>query len=341
MKRILCALLAILLLAGILAGCKKQEEEPEDSQAPINSSVPAPKQQETYRIGLVQFAEYAPLNSARESFMSRLEEWGFDDGKVAIDYQNAGGDAGKADEICQQFVKNEVDVIVAISSPAAKSAVKVAGSGSTKVVFLAVGDPAAQLEIANPQQPEGNVTGVADYVAAQAVVDLARQIDPGLANLGLLYDPSCSLGAAAIQAVKDYCGQLEITVTEGQVSGAGEVKDKMAELCGQVDAIFSPMDSTVGASAQEAAQVAQDAKKPWYASTEDVVQQGAMAGVSIDYSEAGEKAADMAVQLVVGKSVGELPVYSFSGGRVSVNQAVVAALGAEIPEEVLETANFY
>lgn len=341
MKRIMCALLAILLLAGMLAGCKKQEEQQEDSQAPMNTSAPAPKQQETYRIGLVQFMEYAPLNSARESFMSRLEEWGFDDGKVAIDYQNAGGDAGKAEEICQQFVKNEVDVIVAISSPAAKSAVKAAGSGSTKVVFLAVGDPKSELEIANPEQPDGNVTGVADIVAAQAVVDLARKIDPAMSNLGLLYDPSCSLGTAAIQAVKNYCGQLEIAVTEGQVSGAGEVKDKMAELCSQADAIFSPMDSTVGASAQDAAKVAQDAKKPWYVSTEDVVQQGAVAGISIDYSEAGEKAADMAVQLVAGKSISQLPVHSFSGGRVSVNQSAAAALGLEIPEEVLETANFY
>ena len=341
MKRMLCGLLAILLVAGLLAGCKKQEEQQEDSPAPVNTSEPSPKQQEAYRIGLIQFIEYAPLDSARESFMSRLEEWGFDDGKVTIDYQNAGGDSGKADEICQQFVKNQVDVIVAISTPAAKSAVKAAGSGSTQVVFVAVGEPGTALEMKNPEQPDGNITGVADIVAAQAVVDLARQVDPGMANLGLLYDPSCTLGAAAIQAVKNYCGQLEIAVTEGQVSSAEEVKDKMAELCGQADAIFTPMDSTVAASAQDAAKAAQEGKKPWYVSTEDMVQQGAMAGVSIDYSEAGEKAADMAVQLVAGKSISQLPVYNFSGGRISVNQGAVTSLGAEIPEEVLETANFY
>ena len=110
---LLTTVLVLALAAGIVFGvnsllaarknteAEKQEEQQEDSPAPVNTSEPSPKQQETYRIGLIQFIEYAPLDSARESFMSRLEEWGFDDGKVTIDYQNAGGDSGKADEICQ------------------------------------------------------------------------------------------------------------------------------------------------------------------------------------------------------------------------------------------------
>lgn len=340
MKRFLCLLLALALVLAGLTGCSKREEEENRGPAPVDSSSQPREPAKAYRIGLVQYMEYAPLDKAREAFISRLDEWGYDDGKLEVDYQNAGGDNGRAAEICEKFVKNKVDVIVAVSTPAAKAAVEAAKADGTRVVFLGVGDPQADLGMANPQQPEGGVTGVADAVAAQAALDLARQVNPNLASMGLLFDPSCPLGTAEVQAMKDACAQQSIAVTEGQVNNPGEVKQRMTELCGQVDAVFSPMDSTVATAAAEAAQAAKDGAKPWYVCTEDLVQQGALAGVSVDYAEAGNKAADIAVQLVAGRTVAELPVGRVDS-RVSVNQETMSALAAQIPEEVLGSATYY
>lgn len=337
MKRFICVLLALALVLGTLAACSKKEEEA-PSQPEVSQTAPAQKQLEPYRIGVVQYVEYAPLDEARQAFMSRLDEWGLDDGQIEVDYQNAGGNADKAAEICEKFVKDKMDVIVAVSSPAAKAAVKAAEKGDTKVVFLGVGNVKADLGLENTAQPEGKVTGVADSVSAQAAVELARQVNPNLKAAGLLYDPACPLGTAYVQAMKDTCGQQGITLVEGQAANAGEVQQRMTELCGQVDAVFTPMDSTVAASAKEAAQAASQAGKPWYAATQDLVRQGAMACVGIDYTEAGNKAADMAIQLAAGKNASELPVYSFGSGQVSVNQDAISALAAEIPEEVLGTA---
>lgn len=342
MKRFLCLLLALALVLAALAGCSKKENEESRGPDPVENSSRSQEVQpaKAYRIGLVQYMEYAPLDKAREAFISRLDEWGYDDGKLEVDYQNAGGDSKKVTEICEKFIKNKVDVIVAISTPAAKAAVEAAKNDGTRVVFLGVGDPKADLGLTNLEQPEGNVTGVADTIAAQAALDLAQQVDPDLAAMGLLFDPSCPLGSAAVQAMKNVCSERSIAVTEGQVSSPGEVKQRMTELCGQVDAVFSPMDSTVAAGAAEAAQAAKDGAKPWYVCTEDLVQQGALAGVSVDYTEAGNKAADMAVQLVAGRAVAEVPVHRFSG-RVSVNQETMSALAAQVPEEVLESAAYY
>ena len=36
--------------------------------------------------------EHPSLDTIREALMSRLEEWGYDETKVVIDYQNAGGE---------------------------------------------------------------------------------------------------------------------------------------------------------------------------------------------------------------------------------------------------------
>lgn len=338
MKKWICGLLVIVLAVGLLGGCSKNDDE--QSSAPeVSSTAPAEKkQQEPYRIGVVQYQEYAPMDEAREAFMSRLDEWGLDDGEIDIDYQNAGGSAEKAQEICEKFVNEKADVIVAVSSPAAKAAVKAAGTSSTKVVFLGVRDVKAELGLENPAAPEGNVTGVEEPTSALALLELAQQVNPNLSSVGLFYDPSCPYGTAFVEEFKTCCAQLELTLIEGQVASSSEAAARMTELCAQVDAVFTPVDSTVASVAKDAAKAAADAGKPWYASTQDIVQQGALACVGLDYTEAGTHAADMAVQLAAGRKTAELAVYSFGSGQVSVNQEVMTALSAEIPEEILSTA---
>lgn len=338
MKKWICALLALALAAGLLGGCSKEEDR-QSSLPEVSSTAPVErKEQEPYYIGVVQYQEYAPMDEAREAFISRLDEWGLDDGEMVIDYQNAGGSPEKAGKICQDFVDNKADVIVAISSPAAKAAAQAAGSSGTKVVFLGVRDMRTDVGLENPAQPEGNVTGVEEPASAQSSLELARQVNPNLSTVGLLYDAGCPFGAAYVKEFKEFCAQNEITVVEGQVSASSEAAARMTELCGQVDAVFSPVDSTVAAAAKEAAQAALDGGKPWYAASQDMVQQGALASVGMDYAEAGRHAADMAVQLAAGRSASALAVHSFGSGQVSVNQGTMAALSAEIPEEVLSTA---
>ena len=93
MKRLCSALLCLALGCASLAGCSTQEPAP----APTPSASPEVSQvEETYEIGLVQYKEHTALNSLREAFMGRLEEWGCDESQVKIDYQNAGGDPAQA-----------------------------------------------------------------------------------------------------------------------------------------------------------------------------------------------------------------------------------------------------
>lgn len=339
MKKLLCIILAVLLAAVALAGCSKKEE---DEPAPESSAVvstPKPEAKGPYQVGLVQYMDYAPYDEAREAFMSRLEEWGYGDSRLQVDYQNAGGDSAKLEEICEKFAKDGKDVVVAISAPAAKAAAGACEGTDTKVVFLGITDPGS-LGIADPVNPGGSVTGVADLVTARSAVELAMQANSAIKTVGLIYDPGCPFGEDYLAAMRAYCTELSLTIVESQVTGKDQVEAAMKDLCGQVDAVFSPLDSTLSAAGQEAAKAARDSGKPWYASSEDTVAVGALASINIDYTDAGNKAADMAVQLVSGKTVKELAVYVYPKGRVSVNQEVMDALLLRFPEEVLETANY-
>ena len=153
MKKVLSALLGLAVTASALAGCANG-----DSPAPSPSPSPEVSRvvEESYQIGLVQYQEQTTLNALREAFMSRLEEWGCDETQVEIEYQNAGGDPAKAQEICQGFVEDQVDMIVAISTPAAQAAVSAAEGTDVTVMFTGVANEAA---LGLDQSQEAKVTG--------------------------------------------------------------------------------------------------------------------------------------------------------------------------------------
>lgn len=337
MKKITALCLGLCLLLAALTGCSKQEEEP-SSQI---ESTPAPvTEQEPFEIGLVQYVQHAALDTVRENFMSRLEEWGYDDTKVEITYEDAGGDEAKLAEICQGFVEEEVDLIAAISTPAAKAAMEAAQGTDVTVVFAAVSDPQEDLGITNPEAPSGNVTGVSSQTDVTKTVDLAKQATPAIKTLGLLHSGEDTASAAAAQA-KTYAESLGLTVVEKPFSTGEELPQAVADLCAQADAILTANDSLVAASAEAVAQAAREAGKPWYASGDgQLVQQGALAGVSVDYAQVGSSCADLVVECVAGRPVKELPVVFFGEPQTWINQAAQTAVGVEFPQELLDTANY-
>lgn len=337
MKKAICLLLGILLTVGTLFGCSRKEEKVPEKEV---SAVGSTEETGPYKIGLVQCGSYAPLDVMRESFMSRLDEWGYDEGRVELDYQNAGEDEKKAQEICKQFTRDKVDMIVAVGAPAAKAASDAVGSSSIKVLFAGVNDPGPTLGIKNLSAPERGITGVSDRVSGQKSVEFVQQIKPGLRSMGLLYDPKDANAAAAAKAIQDCCRQANIDTHVATAASAGEVESAAQGLCDQSDVLFTPGDGIITASAGKIAEITGRAKKPWLAGTDTLVQSGALASLSTDYEQVGIRTADMAVQIMVGTQVSQMPVYFFDSWQTWINQAAMEGLEDELPEELLSTANY-
>ena len=70
------------------------------------------------------------------------------------------------------------------------------------------------------------------------------------------------------------------------------------------------------------------------------MQNGALASLGADYEEVGNKAADMAVQIMVGTQVSQMPVHFFDSWQAWINQAALESFEGELPEDLLSTANY-
>lgn len=326
----LCLTLCILMMAGCTLSPSSVSSE---SSSPESSG--EVKKLTPYRIGFCQFGESPSLNCVRETFLSRLDEWGYGEERLEIDYQNARGDEEEAERICEKFVTDEVDLIVASSAPAAKAAYSAAQGTQIKVVFAAVSDPAGSLGLKNLKEPEGNMTGVASPFPAEKLLEIALQIDPDLKKLGLLYSgEQDSLGV--VEQVKAFCKGKEIEVVEKAVPSKEDLEKEARELCKSCGAIFTGADEGLDTAAL--LPMVQEAGIPWYTGVSPLVREGAFASVSADYEEIGRFAADMAVELMAGKQVKEVPVKTLDATGIYLNQSVQKTLGLSIPADTAKKA---
>ncbi|MFQ8847711.1 MAG: ABC transporter substrate-binding protein, partial [Clostridia bacterium] len=199
---------------------------------------------ETIKIGVVQLVEHTSLDQIRESIIAQLEEEGYVDGdNIEINYQNAQNEQSNLKTICQGFVADKVDIIVAITTPAAQ--VAMSETDEIPIVFSAVTDPVAAEVVSDMEKPGGNVTGTSDAISVEKIMGLAEEITPGFKTVGALYNSSETNSVAAIESLREYAADNSLELVESAITSANEIQPAAQNLAKKCDIVFSPTDNTV------------------------------------------------------------------------------------------------
>lgn len=139
-------------------------------------------QEEKFIVGISQSADHPALNDARLGFEDGLKELGVN---VEINYQNAQGDIPTNTTISQKFVKDKVDLIYAISTPAAQAAKQT--TEEIPILFSAVTDPVLSELIETMEVPGGNITGTSDASPMDKQLQLFKDLDENIKKKLELY----------------------------------------------------------------------------------------------------------------------------------------------------------
>lgn len=320
-RKILTGILALALLCGLLAGCQ---------------SAPT----EAKKVGVIQLVQHTSLDTIREAMLEEFKALGYTDETLVVDVQDGQGDMSNIASIAQKFVGDKVDVIVAIATPAAQIAINEAQDSGIPVVFSACTNP-ADLGIANFDAPEGISTGTSDLIPVDSALDLAREIDPELSTIGLLYNAGEANSVSVMADARAYCEANGIAYQEGTIAALGDLQQVASALATQVDAIFTPIDNSIASAMPVLSQVGIDTKTPIYCGADSMVQDGGLGAVGIRYEGLGQETARMVKQLLDGKSVSQVPVKFFDDFSVFINQRVAGELGLDIPQSVLDRATIF
>lgn len=328
MKKFAALILAVLLCAAVFAGCGDGGNSSSGGSGSSQSG-------EKKKIGIVQISDHASLNTIRDATIGQLEKLGYKDGDTAeIEALSAQGEATNVTTILNNFVSGGKDIVIAITTPVASSALNIANE--VPVVFSAVSDPVATKLTTSLEKPDKNVTGTSDAVPVGRIFDMALELTPNVKTVGLLYNNGEASSVANIAAAKEYCDKKGLKYVEAGVTTSTEVQQAAQSLVTKCDAIFTPTDNTVADAMTVLAQITKDAKIPCYVGADSMVNDGGFATIGIKYEDLGIETANMADKVLKGTPVSDIPIKVFDDLSTYVNTDTAKAIGVEIPDSILK-----
>lgn len=169
------SLLTVTALVTSLTACGSSNEK----------SGSGSSDKKTYKIGICQLVEHEALDAATKGFKKALTDK-LGEGNVEFDEQNAQGESTNCSTICNGFVTNGVDLIMANATGALQAAVS--ATNEIPIVGTSVTDYGTALNIKDWNGTSGtNVTGTADLAPIDEQEDMILTIKPDVKKVGILY----------------------------------------------------------------------------------------------------------------------------------------------------------
>ena len=190
--------------------------------------------------------------------------------------------------------------------------------------------PIVYLMVVTPQmmvKGSRNITGVAMNVPPEKYLELLARISPRPKSVGVVYDPAKTghLVKRAQQEARAY----GIDLLAREVRSPREVATAVNNLKGMVDALWMLPDTSVVTpeTVELFLLTSQENNIPVISFAGKYVEMGALAALDIDVFDQGRQAGEMAVKILNGTAIADLPAAEARHAPVKINQSVAKKLG--------------
>ena len=327
MKKLL-SLLCVAAMIFALAACGGSQA-PAATQAPA-AEAPAAEAQ-TFSIGICQLVQHPALDLATQGFKDALtEKLG---NSVSFNEQNASGDAATCAVICNQFVSDEVDLIMANATPAL-----LAAASATNVIPIlgtSVTDYGSALGIEGFTGATGaNISGTSDLAPLDGQAQMLSELFPDAKTVGIVYcsgEPNSKFQAETIAPMLT---ELGYTVTEYTFADSNDVANVTASACAECDVLYIPTDNTAASCTEAINNVALVEKTPIVVGEEGICKGCGVATLSISYYDIGYETGLMAAEILTeGADISTMEVRYAPQFTKEYNVSICETLGVTIPED--------
>lgn len=296
-------------------------------------------QDKVIKIGVLQLVEHAALDAAYQGFIDSLTEDGYIDGKnIEVDYQNAQADQANLMTMSERFVKNDVDLILAIATPAAQAV----AAATTKIPILitAVTDPVAAKLADSMEKPGMNVTGTTDAGPIDRQLALLQEMFPEIKTLGVIYNSSEVNSEVQAKQAEEIAKTMGWDVRFGTITSVNDIEQVALSMVGRVEAIYAPTDNTIASAMPNLVKVAEEKKIPIMCGEPGMVEAGGLVSIGIDYYKLGFQTGKMAVKILKGEAEpSTMPIESLTDADIVINLNFAKAIGYEVSQELMDRAS--
>ena len=287
----------------------------------------------SYKVGICQLVQHVALDAATEGFKDALtEEFG---DNVTFDEQNAQGDSNTCSTIINNFVAEDVDLILANATPALQAAQ--AGTDTIPVLGTAVTEYGVALGIDDFNGTVGgNISGTADLAPLNEQAAMLKELFPDAKNVGLLYCSAEANSQYQVDTVKAELEKLGYTCEYYAFSDSNDLATIATNAANGCDVIYIPTDNTAAANTEIINNICQPAGVPIIAGEEGICSGCGAATLSISYYDLGVATGKMAVKVLTGEAdISEMPIEYAPQFTKKYNKTICEALGITVPDDYI------
>ena len=343
MKKLLALMLALGMTVSLAAcggGADTADTADNASETETAETADAAETEETadaaeasgdkYVVGICQLVQHEALDQATQGFKDALTE-AFGE-NVEFDEQNASNDSATCATIINQFVSNNVDLILANATAPLQAAAQ--GTDSIPVLGTSVTEYGVALDMDIPDGiVGGNISGTSDCAPLDEQAAMIQEIFPDAQNIGILYcsaEPNSKFQSDTVQAALEEAG---LTVNVYTFSDSNDLASVTTEACSGSDVIYIPTDNTAASYTETINNVALPAGVPIVAGEEGIMSGCGVATLSISYYNIGQVTGQMAAEILKdGADISTMPIRYDDAPVKKYNPVICEELGVTIPD---------
>ena len=327
MKKLL-SLLCVAAMIFALAACGGSQA-PAATQAPA-AEAPAAEAQ-VFNVGICQLVQHPALDAATQGFKDALTEKLGD--AVSFNEQNASGDAATCSVICNQFVSDEVDLIMANATASLQAAAS--ATNVIPILGTSITDYGTALGIEGFTGVSGtNISGTSDLAPLDGQAQMLSELFPAAKTVGLVYCSGEPNSKFQVETIAPMLTELGYTVTEYTFADSNDVANVTASACAECDVLYIPTDNTAASCTEAINNVALVEKTPIVVGEEGICKGCGVATLSISYYDIGYETGLMAAEILTeGADISTMEVRYAPQFTKEYNVSICETLGITVPED--------
>jgi putative ABC transport system substrate-binding protein len=305
----------------------------------------AARAQQTQRMRRIGVFMSAPPEDARTqaqtaALLQGLQELGWTVGRnVQLEWRWYTANDIRARKDAEELVARAPDVIIVIGGPSFRALLQT--GTAVPIVFVGVVDPVGGGFIPSLARPGGNVTGFASFDSAIAPkwLELLKEITPHVTR-ALVFRTASILGGGLFGAIQAVAPAMGVELRPVDPSNLGEIERAVTELAREPNGGLIVTGSNPAYINRELIiKLAARYRLPAVYPMGDFVVAGGLVSYGRAEGDVIRRAIGYVDRILKGAKPGDLPVQLPTKYETVVNLKTAKALGLEIPQTLLATAD--
>ena len=267
-------------------------------------------------------------------FRAGMQERGWAEGSYSLEIRSAGGAINRLTALAAELVAANVDVLVALQTPAALAAKR---TTQTIPIVSWSGDPVGMGLVDSMARPGGNITGVDGGAAALGAkrVELLREIVPSMKRLAVLLNSADPFSKPFLAQIQASIGTLAVEV-EPIAATVGDLESAFAKLqARQADTVIVQPSLPLAAIAARLRAM----RLPSVAQGRLYVESGGLMAIGANTAEINRLLAFSLTQVLKGTPPRDIPVMFPTQFDLFLNLTTAKVLGLSLPPGLVQRAD--